>query len=89
MFHNDEAMIFDTIENMVCDNNNNNNNNNIVNFKENKLEKKIKYYESLKNNMIKLKKVMKVNDDEKAMNKIQDKIDKIKIIIEIDKYKKE
>lgn len=26
MFHNDEAMIFDTIENMVCDNNDNNNN---------------------------------------------------------------
>ena len=32
---------------------------------------------------------MKVSDDTKALTKVQDKIDKLKIIIEIDKYKKE
>ena len=66
-----------------------NNNNNIINFKQNKLEKKIHYYENLKNDLIKLKKKMKVSDDTKALTKVQDKLDKLKIIIEIDKYKKE
>ena len=32
---------------------------------------------------------MKVANEERAMLKVQDKIDKLKIILEIEKYKKE
>ena len=41
------------------------------------------------NNLILLKKKMKTQDDAIAIRKIKDKIDKLKIIIEVDKQKRQ
>ena len=65
----------------------NNKNGIINNFKENKLINKINFFRSLKEDMEKLKKKMKVKDENKAILKLEDKIAKLNTIIEIDKLK--
>ena len=67
----------------------NNNEGRIIKFKENKLERKLKYLEKISNDLILLKKKMKTQNEERARRKIKDKIDKLKIIIEVDKQKRE
>ena len=60
---------------------------NISNFKDIKMNKKLEYLKSLKNDMERLKKKMKTKDEEKAKLKLQDKIDKLKTTVDIERLR--
>ena len=67
----------------------NNFNLNINEFKNIKLNKKLIYLEELKRDKNKLLKKMKTKNEEKALLKLQDKIDKVKAVIEIERLQRE
>ena len=62
---------------------------NINDFKNVKLNKKLTYLEELKKDKNRLLKKMKTKNEEKALLKLQDKIDKVKAVIEIERLQKE
>ena len=60
-----------------------------MNSKNVKLNKKLTYLEELKRIKNRLMKKMKTKNEEKALLKLQDKIDKVKAVIEIERLQKE